>query len=174
MTDRVVPRITRDALAAPRMERARIRLGSPGPRAAISERTTTSAGKDIQASTTRWITMSYAPPRYALETPTAVAISVARATVAKPTVTEIRAPYTTRLHTSRERLSVPIQNCALGGRLRAPRIDSSYRYGAIRSANTAMTSSARTITPPMAPRGLRRGDSDPRPPPPGGRAGPGA
>ncbi len=102
-----------------------MRLGSPGPSAAISERMTTSAGNEIQASTTRWTAMSYAPPRYALETPTAVAISVASATVANPTVTEIRAPYTTRLHTSRERLSVPIQNLALGGFMRLPGTDCS-------------------------------------------------
>src|SRR2546426_1134897 len=82
ITDSAAPRMTRDALAAPRMERARIRLGSPGPSAAIRDRTTTSAGNDIHASTTRWTTMSYAPPRYALETPMAVAINVASATVA--------------------------------------------------------------------------------------------
>ena len=52
-----------------------------------------------------------------------MATSVASATVANPTVMEIRAPYTTRLQMSRERLSVPIQNCALGGFMRAPAID---------------------------------------------------
>ena len=59
----------------------------------------------------------------------AVATSVARATVANPTVTEMRAPYTTRLQTSRARLSVPIQNWALGGFIRAPGIDSLVRVG---------------------------------------------
>src|SRR5215471_5163877 len=92
MTERVEPRITLDALAEPMRESARIKLNSPGPSAAISDRMTTRAGKDIQASTTRWIAMSYAPPSQALETPTAVAITVARATVANPTVTEMRAP----------------------------------------------------------------------------------
>src|SRR5437667_8943199 len=139
ITDSAAPRMTRDAVAAPRMERARIRLGNPGPSAAIRDRTTTSAGNDIHASTTRWTTMSYAPPRYALETPMAVAINVASVTVANPTVTEIRAPYTTRLHTSRERLSVPIQNWMLGGFIRAPWIDSAYGSGAIRSAKMSIT-----------------------------------
>src|SRR5262245_47722734 len=86
----------------------------------------------------------------------AVAITVARATVAKPTVTEMRAPYTTRLQTSRDRLSVPIQNWALGGLVRAAGIDWSYGYGAMRLAKTAITRRAKTITPPMAPSGLRR------------------
>src|SRR5215831_18070697 len=49
---------------------------------------------------------------YALDTPTHMATKVDSAMVTKPTVTETRAPYTTRLHTSRERLSVPIQKCA--------------------------------------------------------------
>ena len=54
-----------------------------------------------------------------------VAKTVVSATVANPTVTEIRAPYTTRLHMSRPMLSVPIQNRALGGFMRDPGTDSS-------------------------------------------------
>lgn len=42
--------------------------------------------------------------------------------VAKPTVIDTRAPYTMRLHMSRERLSVPSQWAAAGGFMRAPRI----------------------------------------------------
>ena len=55
---------------------------------------------------------------------------------------------------SRPRLSVPIQNRALGGFIRA--IDSSYAYGAIRSAKTAITSNPRMITPPIVPSGFSR------------------
>ena len=44
----------------------------------------------------------------------AVATTMASAIVAKPTVTDTRAPYTMRLHMSRLRLSVPSQCAALG------------------------------------------------------------
>src|SRR5262245_8629008 len=108
-----------------------MRFPRPGPSAASIDNTITRAGNDIHASTTRWTTMSYAPPTYALDTPIRVARTVASATVVKATVTEIRAPYTIRLQMSRPRLSVPIQNAAPGGFMRAPRIDSSYAYGAI-------------------------------------------
>ena len=57
----------------------------------------------------------------------AVATTMASAMVPKPTVTDTRAPYTTRLHMSRLRLSVPSQWAALGGVIRAPRIVSSKR-----------------------------------------------
>src|SRR5262245_41270778 len=120
------PRLTTEVPAAPRIDSAMIKFSRPGPSAATSESTITRAGNEIQASTTRWTRMSKVPPRYALETPTIVARSVVSAMVANPTVTEIRAPYTTRLQMSRPRLSVPIQNCALGGFMRAPRIVSSY------------------------------------------------
>src|SRR5207253_10532110 len=78
ITDNAAPRITRDALAAPRMETARIRLGSPGPSAAIRDTTTTSAANDSHASTTPRTTTSYAPPRHHLQTPTAIATNAAR------------------------------------------------------------------------------------------------
>ena len=48
-----------------------------------------------------------------------VASRVNRRTVENPTVTEIRAPKTTRLQMSRPRLSVPIQYLTLGGFMRA-------------------------------------------------------
>src|SRR5512132_3351820 len=57
---------------------------------------------------------------------------------------------------SRLRLSVPSQCAAPGGVMRAPRIDSSYPYGAIRSANTAISSMAITSAAPSAPSGLPR------------------
>src|SRR4029453_11434224 len=103
-------------------------------------------------------------------------MTVASATVANPTVMEIRAPYTTRLQTSRERLSVPIQNLALGGFMRLPGTDSFYEGGAIAPANTAKMSRLRTMMPPMAPSGLRRAKTRPtramaRTAPPRGSAG---
>ena len=70
--------------------------------------------------------MSNVPPTYALEMPMAAAMRVPRAIVAKPTVTDTRAPYTTRLQMSRERLSVPIQNRALGACIRPPGMLWSY------------------------------------------------
>jgi len=45
-------------------------------------------------------------------------------------------------------------SAALGGFIRAPRIVSSYAYGAICSANSVMTSIATTITAPTAPSGF--------------------
>src|SRR5262245_50136567 len=61
-----------------------------------------------------------------------------------------------RLHMSRERLSVPSQWAVEGGFMREPRTVSSYPYGASRSANTAITSIATTMSPPSAPSGFRR------------------
>jgi hypothetical protein len=58
--------------------------------------------------------------------PIPAASTFAMRTAQKPTVTEMRAPYTTRLQMSRPRLSLPIQNWALGGFMRAPRMVSSY------------------------------------------------
>ena len=40
--------------------------------------------------------------------------------------------------------------------MRLPGTDCSYEWGAIWPANTAMISSPSTMTPPMAPSGLRR------------------
>ena len=58
ITERVAPRMTREVPAALRMDRARIRFSRPGPSAASRESTITRDGNDIQASTTRWTTMS--------------------------------------------------------------------------------------------------------------------
>ncbi len=58
--------------------------------------------------------------------PMTVASTLASRTAPKPTVTDTAAPYTTRLYTSRPRLSVPIQNWAPGAFMRAPRMVSSY------------------------------------------------
>src|SRR5712691_7530138 len=61
-----------------------------------------------------------------------------------------------RLQMSRPRLSVPSQYAALGGLMRAPRMVSSVACGAMRSAKTAITSMATTMTAPKAPSGFRR------------------
>ena len=59
----VVPRMTREALAAPITPSARTMFRRPGPSTAMMERMTTRKGKDCQASTTRWTHMSYFPPK---------------------------------------------------------------------------------------------------------------
>src|SRR5262249_20946651 len=127
----VAPRITREFVAAAMMATEMMRLSRPGPSTAITDKMMTRYGNDSHASTIRCTTSSHGPPRWALDTPMAVATAMASAMVAKPTVTETRAPYTMRLHMSRLRLSVPSQCAALGGLIRAPRIVSSKRYGAI-------------------------------------------
>src|SRR5262245_8344843 len=57
---------------------------------------------------------------------------------------------------SRPRLSVPIQNWAPGGFMRAPRMVSSYEQRVIHGARTAMRIIPTTIAPPRAPRGFLR------------------
>src|SRR5438046_2446967 len=105
ITPRVAPRITRELVAAAMMATEMIRFSRPGPSTAITDRMMTRYGNESHASTTRWTARSQTPPKYALDTPMAVATTMARAMVAKPTVTDTRAPYTTRLHMSRLRLS---------------------------------------------------------------------
>src|SRR5262249_16210844 len=121
-TEIVALRTMRDAPAEPSTPRARTTLNRPGPSTAMMDRITTRKGNDYHASTTRCTTMSYVPPKEPLVTPISVASTFDSSTAPKPTVIETRAPYTTRLKTSRARLSVPIQDARLGGLRLAPAI----------------------------------------------------
>src|SRR5262249_26816437 len=125
ITPSAAPRMTRELVAAAMMATETMRFSRPGPSTAITERMMTRYGNESHASTTRCSVRSHTPPKYALDTPMAVATTMASAMVANPTVTDTRAPYTARLHMSRLRLSVPSQCAALGGVMRAPRIVSS-------------------------------------------------
>ena len=64
-------------------------------------------GNDIQASTKRCTRMSSLPPTKPATPPTSSATSVLSRVAAKPTPSEVRAPYTSRLNTSRPSWSVP-------------------------------------------------------------------
>src|SRR5215212_1676120 len=75
--------------------------------------------------------------------------------VTPPTSSEMRAPYTTRLHTSRPNSSVPRKCVALGG---FRRFGGSSRVGscvATTPANTAAASSSTKIAVPATTLGLR-------------------
>ena len=70
------------------------------------------------------------------------------ATVIKPAVMEIRLPYSTRLNTSRPRLSVPNQFCPLGGINRRDKSCATGSCGAIKGAKIATTAQNRQMTMP--------------------------
>jgi hypothetical protein len=107
LADSVALRMTRDLLAAVTTPSARMTFNSPGPNTAMMLSTKNKGGNAIHASTTRWTKTSTVPPKYPLRTPKVVANRMLNATAPKPTVTEMRAPYTMRLKRSRPRLSVP-------------------------------------------------------------------
>src|SRR5262245_19658213 len=107
-------RTTRAVPGANRMPRTSVVLHNPGPTIATSDTSSTSAGNEIQTSTTRCTDRSSHPPKYADETPTTTATTVLISTAPNPIVIETRAPQMTRLSRSRPLASVP-NGCASEG-----------------------------------------------------------
>src|SRR5215471_3101505 len=138
------PRTTRATRGAYTMPIATITFMVLGPSDAISAMARMIAGKAIRPSITRMTTLSSArkwpetTPRMNESTTTQI-----------PTTSDSRAPYTTRLSTSRPTSSVPNQCVALG-RLR--RTATSIRAGspAMNGASTATTEIATMITAPAS------------------------
>ena len=81
------------------------------------------------------------------------AITTDPAAAARPMVSEVRVPMMMRLNMSRPIRSVPSRNSRLGGCSRRLISEAFMSYGAIVSANTAVSRNATVITSPNAPSG---------------------
>src|SRR5450631_3229604 len=92
-------------------------LETRGPSAAAMPSASRMAGNDIRASISRMIAPSSLRNCAAITPMTALHRPEATQT-AKPTDSEIRAPYSTRVKMSRPNMSVPNQNASEGGRKR--------------------------------------------------------
>ena len=66
-----------------------------------------STGKAINMSTIRWMMASVLPPKYPLAKPSKAPMRVPAVEATTPTISEIQAPCSTRLSTSRPSRSVP-------------------------------------------------------------------
>src|SRR5205809_52813 len=119
------PRTMRATRGAYTIPMATMTLATLGPSEAISAMARMMAGKAMSPSITR-ITGLSSRRQYPAASPQTSPTAKASSTTAAPTSSESRAPYTTRLHTSRPTSSVPNQ-CAAPGAVR--RADTSMRSG---------------------------------------------
>ena len=97
-------------------------LVSDGPSAATSEMASRMSGKAIMASITRETILSAERKKPATR-PSAMPSTLDSTTTEKPTVSDSRPPWITRLNTSRPKSSVPNQ-CAAPGALSRFMMDS--------------------------------------------------
>ena len=89
------------------MLKAIITLSNEAPSVAIMAIARIRVGKEIKASINRWAVRSVTPPKWTLMTPTIMPIVQPTKDAIMPTYREIRAPYISRLNTSRPRWSAP-------------------------------------------------------------------
>src|SRR5213080_3066209 len=134
------PRTMRATRGAYTIPMATMTLATLGPSEAISAMARMMAGKAMSPSITR-ITGLSSRRQYPAASPQTSPTAKASSTTAAPTSSESRAPYTTRLHTSRPTSSVPNQ-CA------AP--------GAVRRADTSMRSGSPAMTGASTPTSVAR------------------
>src|SRR5207249_3035641 len=129
------PRTMRATRGAYTIPMATMTLATLGRSEAISAMARMMAGKAMSPSITR-ITGLSSRRQYPAASPQTSPTANASSTTAAPTRSESRAPYTTRLHTSRPTSSVPNQ-------CRAP--------GAVSRAETSMRGGSRAMTGASAP-----------------------
>src|ERR1700687_1086190 len=111
-----IDRTVRAAVGVSRTTSAMMTLLTDWPSAAISASARMMGGSAMTLSTTRWLPVSAAPPRYAVTAPQSAPNVMPKTTDTSPTYSDSRAPQITRLSTSRPTWSVPMGNSALGGR----------------------------------------------------------
>src|SRR5215831_3490691 len=142
------PLTTRATRGAYTMPIATITFAVLGPSDAISAIARMMAGNAMRPSITRMTTLSSAR-KWPATTPAPTPRTNESTTTQIPTRSDSRAPYTTRLSTSRPTSSVPNQ-CVAPGRLR--RAATSIRPGspAMNGASTASTEIATMITAPTS------------------------
>src|SRR5882724_3710035 len=131
------PRTMRATRGAYTIPMATMTLATLGPSEAISAMARMMAGKAMSPSITR-ITGLSSRRQYPAASPQTSPTANASSTTAAPTSSESRAPYTTRLHTSRPTSSVPNQWAAPGAVRRAET--------SIRSGSPAMTGASAPTT----------------------------
>src|SRR4051794_15648887 len=132
-------------------------LRKPEPSAAATAIARKIGGKANVTSTQRMRTLSVRPPKNPAMEPTMVPIVTADRMTATDTGSVCRAPYSTRVKTSRLSASVPNQWAWLGGWRRVPTA-SSGEYGAHHcTVNKTISQKAVTIMPKMTV-GRRHGD----------------
>jgi hypothetical protein len=90
-----------------RSTRTRMRLPMDGCSSAMNAMAKSRYGSDSCTSTTLMMTASTRPPTYPLTRPSAIPTAEAMSTAARPSSSDVRAPYMIRLSTSRPRGSVP-------------------------------------------------------------------
>src|SRR5882724_10134430 len=135
------PRTMRATRGAYTIPMATMTLATLGPSEAISAMARMMAGKAMSPSITR-ITGLSSRRQYPAASPQTSPTANASSTTAAPTRSESRAPYTTRLHTSRPTSSVPNQCAAPGAVSRA---ETSMRRGS--PAMTGASVPTSVVTP---------------------------
>src|SRR5450631_357834 len=123
-------------------------LETRGPSAAAMPSASRMAGNDIRASISRMIAPSSLRNCAAITPMTALHRPEATQT-AKPTDSEIRAPYSTRVKMSRPNMSVPNQNASEGGRKRKRTRIAEGSTGEISGASRAANISTRMMQKPI-------------------------
>src|SRR6266478_6327755 len=131
-----------------------ISVGKLGPSTAMIPIASRMKGNASWASASVMIMVSVQPPQKPARRPSVAPTIPPTTTAAKPTSSEIRAPWIVRERTSRPRWSVP-STCALPSAAEsvgaASRARSDWRTGscgAITGAASAVTTSSKTNTPP--------------------------
>jgi len=144
------------------MTMASTALCNEGPRAAAKAMVKTMLGKAKNMSVTRMMTESMMPPANPANAPIAEPTTLASMTSRRASGSESRAPYRTRLSTSRPSSSVPNKWAADGAR-RDPALGAVGEPGAINGASAATKSQLTSTTIPKTAPGRRNSPSNVRP-----------